>query len=241
MTANGNANVSVYGGSTHSIQNQSYDPITNRLTAQIVVRQNTTGPGLQNLTFLQSGYNQSSQLQITDLMLSHLSRFNLIRLMEWTDTNANVEVNWNETTSLNWPLYHPPKHNPWHTIPYLINRFNHSMDVWINVPFHANDDYILNLARLLLNELNPQSHIYVEYSNEVWNPVFPQSKVNVELANDSVVNLGDPFHFNYDDIDNVYTWAHRRIAYEIKHISQLFQTVFGEENVGRWKCVRPIL
>jgi hypothetical protein len=37
------------------------------------------------------------------------------------------------------------------------------------------------------------------------------------------------------------TWSYRRIAYQAKHISDLFKTVFGEENVGPFKRVRPIL
>jgi hypothetical protein len=36
-------------------------------------------------------------------------------------------------------------------------------------------------------------------------------------------------------------WGFRRTAYQIKHIGDLFKTVFGDENVGQWKRVRPIL
>jgi hypothetical protein len=39
----------------------------------------------------------------------------------------------------------------------------------------------------------------------------------------------------------VWCWATRRTAYRLKHIADLFKTVFGEENVGQWKRVRPIL
>jgi hypothetical protein len=81
----------------------------------------------------------------------------------------------------------------------------------------------------------------VEYSNEVWNFEFPQATTNLNAANDSVHNHGDPFHFTYDKSTDVHVWANRRIAYQTKHISDLFKTVFGEENVGQWKRVRPIL
>jgi hypothetical protein len=251
LHAKGNANVSLMGGSEDSIKNKTYNATTNTLTAFVTVREgatdlvlifrNTTGPGLQNISLLQPGYNLSSQSNISNLMLVHLSRLNVIRFMDWTDTNLNFEVNWNDTTPLNWPLYHPPKHNPWQTIPYIMNQFNKSIDAWINCPHNVSDDYIINLARLMLNELNPRSNIYVEYSNEVWNNEFPQSRDNVNAANDSVHNHGDPFHFTYDNSTDVFTWALRRIAYQTKHISDLFKTVFGEENVGQWKRVRPIL
>ena len=93
----------------------------------------------------------------------------------------------------------------------------------------------------MFNDLNPSNNIYVEYSNEVWNWGFPQSVANLHAANDSFLNHGDPYHFNYDNCSNPGYWAWRRTAYQIKHISDLFKTIFGEENVGPWKRVRPIL
>jgi len=251
LSANGNANVTIEGGWARSIQNKTYDPITNTLTALVVVHEgaeglllkfhNTTGPGLQNISLLQPGYNLSSTSIFTDLFLAHLSRFKVLRFMDWTETNQNYEVNWNETTPLSWPRYHIPKRNPWQTIPLLVNKINGSVDIWINIPHLATDDYIVNLARLLFNELNPRSNIYFEYSNEVRNWEFPQFYANYDAANDSVLNQGDPFHFNYDYVNNSMIWANRRIAYQAKRISDLFKTVFGEENVGQWKRVRPIL
>jgi hypothetical protein len=251
LHAIGNADVSLVGGSSESIVNKTYDATTNKLTAFVIVSQgannltlsfkNTTGPGLQNISVLQPGYDLSAESNITNLTLAHLSRFCSIRFMDWTDANLNFEINWNDTTPVNWPIYTPPKHNPWKMITYLMNQFNTSTDVWINVPHHFSDDYIINLAQFMLNELNSKSNIYVEYSNEVWNFQFPQAQVNLDAAIDSVYNHGDPFHFKYDNCTDIYIWANRRIAYQTKHISDLFKTVFGEENVGQWKRVRPIL
>jgi hypothetical protein len=251
LHANGNADVYLIGGSKESIVNKTYDATTNTLTAFIIVHEgaeditlsfrNTTGPGLQNISVLQPGYDLSAQSNITNLTLAHLSRFSVLRFMDWTNTNENFEVNWNETTSLNWPIYTPPKRTPWPMIPYLINLFNKSIDIWINIPHNSSDDYILNLARLMLNEVNSRTNIYIEYSNEVWNYEFPQARDNLAAANDSVRNHGDPFHFAYDNSTNAYNWANRRITYQTKRISDLFKTVFGDENVGPWKRVRPIL
>ena len=115
------------------------------------------------------------------------------------------------------------------------------MDAWINAPVNSTDDYILNLARLMLSELNPTSNLYVEYSNELWNWGFVQTRANYDVAQDSVINHGDPNKLNYDNCSNPGYWAWRRTAYQIKHISDLFKTVFGNDNVGPWKRARPIL
>jgi hypothetical protein len=247
--AKSNAQISAVGGSSAYITNKTYDATTNILTAVVNVPQgttqmmlgfrNTTGPGLQDIALLQPGYNLTSKSNITNVMLAHLSRFSTIRFMDWTGTNANFEVNWNDTKSVNWPQYQP--HNPWETIPLLVNQISKPIDIWINLPHNSSDDYILNVARIMLTELNPTNNIYVEYSNEVWNWQFPQATANLRAANDSVLNHGDPYHFNYDNCSNPGYWAWRRTAYEIKHISDLFKIVFGEENVGPWKRVRPIL
>ena len=248
--AKGNADVKVPLRFDGHIENKTYDAATNTLSAIIFILQNasditigftnTTGPGLQDISVLQPGYNLTSKLDITKLMLAHLSRFSIIRFMDWTNTNNNHDVNWNDTTPPSWPLYRL-HHNPWDTIPIIVNQLNSTTDVWINMPFNATDDYILNVARLMLRELKSSINIYVEFSNEVWNTAFQQGKDNIRFANDSVLNHGDLYQLNYDNVSNPYYWAFRRTAYQIKHISDLFKTVFGAENVGMWKRVRPIL
>jgi hypothetical protein len=164
--------------------------------------------------------------------------------MDWTGTNGNPEVNWNDTTPVNYARYTDPKRNPWQTIPFIANQVDNikPIDIWINIPVNASDDYILNVARIMFNDLNPRSNIYLEYSNELWNFFFSQAHVNTDLANESVLHQGDPHHLDYDNrSSDVYTWGFRRTAYQIKHIGDLFRTVFGDENVGQWKRVRPIL
>ncbi len=47
-------------------------------------------------------------------------------------------------------------------------------DLWVCLPHNANEDYMLNLARLIKNNLNPGLKCYVEWSNEVWNGQFTQ-------------------------------------------------------------------
>ena len=249
--AKGNAEISIDLDSASYVSDKTYDASTNTLTAVINIVQNasqvliscrnTTGPGLQDIAILQPGYNITAKSNITNLMLTHLSRFSIVRFMDWVGTNGNSEVNWNDTTPINWPQYTSPKRNPWQTIPYIANQVGKSTNIWINIPISATDDYILHVAQIMFSDLDPTHNIYIEYSNEVWNYGFSQAHTNVDLANDSVVNHGDPYHLNYDNCSNVYYWAIRRTAYQIKHIADLFKTVFGQDNVGQWKRVRPIL
>mgnify|MGYP002475020929 CR=1 FL=1 len=175
LYANGNAEISEPIDRGTQITNKIYDATTNTLTALVNVPQNTTqimlsfrnttGPGLQNISWLQPNYNISSKSDITNLTLAHISRFSLLRFMDWTDTNGNPEENWSDNTHLNWPQY-TTRRNPWQTIPFIANQLNQSMDIWINIPLNASEDYIVNVAKIMLNELNPSNNIYVEYQYE---------------------------------------------------------------------------
>jgi hypothetical protein len=46
-----------------------------------------------------------------------------------------------------------------------------------------------------------------------------------------VTQDGDPYHFNYDGVNT--TWGPRRYAYQLKHIGDIYASVFGSNNVGQ--------
>ena len=90
--AKGNANISIYNDSLSYISSQTYDLSTNTITAVINMVQNTTelmlsfrnttGPGLQDIALLQPGYDITAKSNLTNLMLTHLSRFTILRFMD---------------------------------------------------------------------------------------------------------------------------------------------------------------
>ena len=251
LSAKGNADITIFSNRNAYITNKVHDQTTNTMTAIVNIPENsthlilcfanTTGPGLTDLVLLQPGYNLTSISNISNLLLAHFSRFDMLRFNPWTLSNTGFEYDWNQRTPLNWPQYIPPNHNPWETIPQIANQLNKTTDIWLNIPWNATDDYIVKLAQLISQSLTRPNLIYVEYSNEVWNYLFPQANASEQVAKDLVFNHGDPYHFNYDNCSNSVVWGWRRTVYQTKHIADLFKTVFGEENVGQWKRVRPIL
>ena len=46
----------------------------------------------------------------------------------------------------------------------------------VTVHHLASDDYVRQEAMFWLHNLRPDVQIYVEHSNEVWNPLFPQGR-----------------------------------------------------------------
>ncbi|CAK9041028.1 unnamed protein product [Durusdinium trenchii] len=47
---------------------------------------------------------------------------------------------------------------------------------WVTVHHLASDDYVRQEASFWLQHLRPDVQVYVEHSNEVWNPLFPQGR-----------------------------------------------------------------
>lgn len=54
----------------------------------------------------------------------------------------------------------------------LANRVQ--QEPWFNMPHLATDDYITQFATLVRDNLASNLNVYVEFSNEVWNPMFEQ-------------------------------------------------------------------
>lgn len=119
-----------------------------------------------------------------DLWIEKLSIFPSVRFMDWGSTNSwgqDDNWTWDDPSLFDWDDRAQMNHYTWATskgIPYemmikLLN--NYDLDGWICVPHRASDEYIQNMARLFRDHLEPDRHLTVEYSNEIWNWIFGQT------------------------------------------------------------------
>ena len=109
------------------------------------------------------------------LYLDDLSGYGVLRFMDWNATNNPTDrqaSSWSERTQLQERTW------GWHQgVPYeiqieLSNQLQ--QDMWLTVPHAADDDYVRNLAQLVEQQLDPDLRVWVEYTNEAWNSIFPQ-------------------------------------------------------------------
>ncbi len=101
--------------------------------------------------------------------LNNTRRFEVVRYSEWLETNTEEFVEYDEYTDLDsahWPVA------PAEIMGVLGDRLG--ADIWINVPHRASDNFIKHLAFRLRDNLPAPHKVYVEYSNEVWNPDYQQ-------------------------------------------------------------------
>jgi hypothetical protein len=178
-----------------------------------------------------------------------------IRYMAAMQINSTLVANWSERTSpanafpnastltKTVPFYTGPNSVNTLTGPtgvpieYLIAMSNTlNADMWITIPSQATDDYVTQLAKLIKNgdtvngvtyaALNPNLHVYVEYSNEVWNFGFNQWYMNMQAAINEVSAGGS--NLNYDGDTNTVDWGSRRVAERSIQIGNDFAAVYGK-------------
>ncbi|MGH1578850.1 Ig-like domain-containing protein [Planktotalea sp.] len=96
----------------------------------------------------------------------------VIRFMDWMDTNVDVNepdigssTAWEDRPSVGDYSYSTGV--PVEVIVALGNQVG--ADIWVNIPHDATDDYIQQFAQYVMDNLDPELNVYVEYSNETWN------------------------------------------------------------------------
>jgi hypothetical protein len=102
---------------------------------------------------------------------SALKGFRVLRFMDWGATNGNPVSTWSERTT----ALAAQGTARGASIEMMIETANalHG-HLWYSVPHLADDDFVERAAELIRDELASDLKVYAEYSNENWNPVFPQ-------------------------------------------------------------------
>ena len=105
------------------------------------------------------------------LWLNVIKDMDLLRFMDWMQTNGSEAKHWEER-----PL--PRDHSymrkgvPLEVMLRLAN--DHDAHPWFNMPHQASDSYVQAFAMMVEDDLDPDLVAYVEFSNELWNGIFPQ-------------------------------------------------------------------
>lgn len=95
------------------------------------------------------------------------------RFMDWMETNKSPVASWNDRPRLEHATF-SERGLPLELMVDLCNR--QRADAWFCMPHRADDDYVRQFAQLVKERLDPGLKVYLEYSNEVWNAQFQQSR-----------------------------------------------------------------
>ena len=152
---------------------------------------NATGDYLRNIRVVPEEYEQSNDSLIFNPdFLSSLDGYSTLRFMEWIETNNSQQSEWSDRPQVG--DYNYSDGVPVEVMVELANQTG--TDPWFTIPHQATDEYIENFAQIVLENLDPELDVYVEFSNEVWNFDFQQTHWAVaqgrqEFADSSVGNF----------------------------------------------------
>ncbi|MEZ4288413.1 MAG: hypothetical protein R3A47_09775 [Polyangiales bacterium] len=149
------------------------------------------------------------------VFLSRVRKFSALRFMDWMATNNSAIAEWKDRPKLDdarWTL----RGVPLEMMIALSNRL--SAEPWFTIPHRANDEYVRNFAAKVRADLDQGLRAWVEFSNEVWNPGFSQSREVAESCAGGR-SAGDPYR------GALVCYAERAIA-----IFEIWNKAFGAQS-----------
>lgn len=119
----------------------------------------------------------SASIVFYPMFLSRLQGFSVLRFMDWMKTNGsgavpNPVTSWSQRTSTSYRTWAKDSGAPVEVMVALANKVG--AHPWFNIPHASDAAYSQNFAQLIGALLDPALGVYVEHSNEVWNPTFRQ-------------------------------------------------------------------
>ncbi len=117
-------------------------------------------------------------------LLDKLSAFDTLRFMDWGNINNSTIESWSNRTTMNsmsWSLSNVNGSVPIEAMVQLANETHKNM--WLNVPTRADDNYVTQMLQYVKDHLDPTLKVNLEYSNEMWNWGFQQTRYARDMAN----------------------------------------------------------
>ena len=219
LTFQGRAVVSEIGSAELAVRNQTYNPVTNTTTAQVVVTHNTsallnlnfanttnlassTGTGVADVKFFRPGYDPSTTQLFTTRYLNALAPAGTLRYLNLDAANnygPTLDAN-GQLAPLRWSQRRlPGASSQGDTYNGGVGASWENMialanatktNMWINVPDSADDDYVTRLASLLKGGDIVDGVAYAGLD--------PSLKVYVEYSNEVWGGTPLPAAYNYE-------------------------------------------
>jgi len=149
---------------------------------------NRTGNYIRNIRVIPEPYIDIYQTQpFNPDFLENVRGMESLRFMDWAETNNSQQKVWSDRPQVNDATY-AGDGVPLELMVQLANQMQ--IDPWFTIPHQADDAYIRNFAQYVKENLDPNLKVYVEYSNEVWNWQFQQTRYAQEQGQALFPNQG---------------------------------------------------
>ena len=173
---------------------------------------------VSNIRLMRPGYTTET---FTREFLADCSRFKCLRFMNWQRTNdggSRRVLTWAARPSVAAQSWTDEYGVPIEVIVDLCKAAK--TDMWLCIPHEATDDYVRGLATYL--KANYAGTVYFEFSNEVWNGIFPQHQASIDEAR---AWTGSP---SLQPAQNEWYAARHWTMAQLIRCSEIFRSVFGD-------------
>ncbi len=170
----------------------------------------------------------SNQLLFNPDYLSFMKDFQVARFMNMSGMTRNPVEAWSARNTMkkaSWGGKYGSRGAPVEIMVALANTTK--SDPWFSMPYKANDDYIRKFAAYVKKHLDPNLKAYIEYSNEVWNPIF--------IHHDYAIEQGLKAELDEKKSPAGYKWYSRRSV----EVFKIWEDTFGGHDqlirvMGSW-------
>ncbi|MDX5411565.1 MAG: calcium-binding protein, partial [Rhodobacterales bacterium] len=140
------------------------------------------GNHIRNITVVREDHLELARLGETfnPAWLRHVQDMRALRFMDWAFTNGSPQQGVADRPLPGDFTY------VWRGVPLevMVDLANQvGADPWFTVPHMADDALVRAMAEVVRDRLDPRLRAYVEYSNELWNFMFPQTQWALQQAN----------------------------------------------------------
>lgn len=163
----------------------------------VIFRSDSLDP-IRNIRFVLPGHENTYDNQpYNPAFFDILGDFEVLRFMKPLADENNALSAWADRTTLDHHHYWSDNEGeirrsmPYEHVIRICNEANKSC--WLNIPVGATNPFVDSLARMFRDDMDSSLTIYLEYSNETWNPGYWYTHGYV---NDTGVAMGlhsDPF------------------------------------------------
>ncbi|WP_134112103.1 hypothetical protein [Hypnocyclicus thermotrophus] len=192
---------------------------------QLILSFKHIGSGIKNIKIIDEKYKNNEVF--TEEFIEMHKYFKVLRFMELKRINETSIENWKDRTKKEDIFQNKKDGIAWEYIIDIANTLN--KDIWINIPYKANNEYIKSLALLLKNGLNKNLNIYIEYSNEYWNTIFPQ---NTWLKEQYIEQIEKNKNLKEYKVKNEYFKATLIAVEKLIKINKIFSEIFGKSEIN---------
>ncbi len=202
------------------------DTIYIRLFIEITDPENT-GDYIRDITVVKEENEELHQAGQTfnPQWLNLVKDIRVLRFMNWQHTTGSQDKEWSTRSTLNsnsWGSTIEKKSENGVPIEILVELANQvGADPWFCIPFYASDDYVRKFSTYVADNLDPELTAYFEYSNEVWNWIFAETRA---AQNAGLSMFGNKFG-EYP--------LREYYGYRSAEISQIVHHVFGKKEKHR--------